>query len=157
MDSLAPSPPGHAALRRGRTSQPHQVYHLTVATQARAPVFADYRAASAASRCFQNATMLGDATMLAWVLMPDHAHWLLQLGENDQLEAVVNRLKSGSARATNRMLDRKGVLWSRAYHDHAMRSDEDLRAVARYIVANPLRAGLVDSIGNYPFWNAVWL
>ena len=29
--------------------------------------------------------------------------------------------------------------------------------VARYIVANPLRAGLVTKIGDYPFWNAVWL
>jgi hypothetical protein len=29
--------------------------------------------------------------------------------------------------------------------------------VARYIVANPLRAGLVSRVGHYPFWNAVWL
>jgi len=29
--------------------------------------------------------------------------------------------------------------------------------VARYIVANPIRAGLVDNIGQYPYWDAVWL
>ncbi|MGH8412134.1 MAG: REP-associated tyrosine transposase, partial [Pseudomonas sp.] len=38
-----------------------------------------------------------------------------------------------------------------------IRRDEDLPAVARYIVANPLRAGLVEKIGDYPLWDAVWL
>jgi putative transposase len=32
-----------------------------------------------------------------------------------------------------------------------------LRNLARYVVANPLRAGLVDSIRDYPHWDAVWL
>jgi hypothetical protein len=29
--------------------------------------------------------------------------------------------------------------------------------LARYIVANPLRAGLVEHLGDYPHWDAVWL
>ncbi|MNE81534.1 Transposase IS200 like protein [compost metagenome] len=95
--------------------------------------------------------------MLAWVLMPDHAHWLLQLGETDSLGDVIGRLKSASSRHTNRALNRTGPLWSKTFHDHALRADEELQAVARYIVANPLRAGLVKRIGDYPFWNAVWL
>ena len=36
-------------------------------------------------------------------------------------------------------------------------SDEDLVAVARYIVANPVRAGLVKNVRDYPHWDAVWL
>ena len=95
--------------------------------------------------------------MLAWVLMPDHAHWLLQLGESADLAAAVNRLKSGSTRAANRTLGRNGPLWAHAFHDRALRRDEDVMAVARYIIANPLRAGLVTRVGEYPFWNAVWL
>jgi putative transposase len=100
---------------------------------------------------------LGDARMLAWVLMPDHAHWLIHLGDTDPLCLVVNRVKSASARLTNRVLSRKGALWDAAYHDHALRTDEDLRGVARYIIANPLRAGLVQNICDYPFWNAIWI
>ena len=95
--------------------------------------------------------------MLAWVLMPDHAHWLIQLGEKNTLGLVVNRIKSASARLANRVLARQGALWQSAYHEHALRSDEDLRAVARYLVANPLRAKLVQRIENYPFWDAVWI
>ena len=36
-------------------------------------------------------------------------------------------------------------------------AEEDLRAVARYIVGNPLRAGLVRNVLDYPYWNCVWL
>jgi REP element-mobilizing transposase RayT len=48
-------------------------------------------------------------------------------------------------------------VWQPGYHDHAVRQDEDLRAMARYVVANPVRAGLVKDIGDYPHWDAVWL
>ena len=95
--------------------------------------------------------------MLAWVLMPDHAHWLVQLHGHDALATVVNRLKSASARAVNQALGRRGALWSRAFHDHALRSDETIEVVARYIIANPIRAGLVSRVGDYPFWNTTFL
>ena len=34
---------------------------------------------------------------------------------------------------------------------------EDIKALSRYIVANPLRAGLVENIGEYSHWDAIWL
>ncbi len=89
--------------------------------------------------------------------MPDHVHWLLQLGSCDALDIVVSRLKSATGRKANRALGRQGRLWEVAYHDRAIRSDQAIIDVARYIVANPLRAGLVANIGDYPYWNAIWL
>jgi hypothetical protein len=38
-----------------------------------------------------------------------------------------------------------------------LRREEDVLSVARYIVVNPLRAGLVARVGDYPLWDAVWL
>ena len=148
---------GHAALRRGRMQLTGQIYHLTITTHMRNPVFRDFDGACAASRAFENQAFLGDAMMLAWVLMPDHAHWLLQLGECDSLSAVVSRLKSASSRCVNLAMGTQGPVWSRAFHDHAIRNDEGVVSAARYIVANPLRAGLVERLGNYPFWNSIWL
>ena len=149
--------PGHAALRNGRASICNTAYLITTTTQNREPLFTHFPAACAAVRCFEDAALLRNSRMLAWVLMPDHAHWLLQLGEADNLGEVMGRLKSASSRYANRALNRAGPLWSKAFHDHALREEEDLQAVARYIVANPLRAGLVKRIGDYPFWNAFWL
>ncbi len=157
MTAKTPYGNGHAALRRRRTSIAQQIYHVTVATNDRQPVFLDFDAACAAARCHYDKRCLKETAMLAWVLMPDHAHWLLQLGEHDSLPAIVTRLKCSIARNVNRELGRQGHLWGRAFHEHTLRGERDLLATARYIVANPLRAGLVARIGAYPFWNAVWL
>ncbi|MFO8084248.1 MAG: transposase [Desulfobacterales bacterium] len=89
--------------------------------------------------------------------MPDHLHWLLVLGRQKTLSDVVKLLKGRTARKMNLSLNRKGKLWQRAYYDHALRKDEDVRKLARYIVANPLRAGIVNKIGDYPLWDAIWL
>lgn len=153
----APSPPGHRALRKGRVSLVGHVYLVTTVTRRRRPWFAHFVVGCAAARCFDQSRLLGDAGMLAWVLMPDHVHWLIRLGTVDPLGIVVSRLKSASARGANRALRRGGSLWAPAFHDHALRADEDLIRSARYIVANPVRAGLVAKTGDYPFWNSVWV
>lgn len=55
--------------------------------------------------------------------MPNHVHWLLQLGERDTLALVVDRMKARNAHAANRAIGRRGPLWARGYHDHALRGD----------------------------------
>ncbi|PPU74291.1 MULTISPECIES: REP-associated tyrosine transposase [Xanthomonas] len=148
--------PGHRALRRGRHGTPNACYLLTTTTWQRRTVFADFQLAATACRAF-TAAIPPDARLLAWVLMPDHAHWLLQLGHVAGLADVVSRMKACSARAVNAQRRSGAPVWSRSYHDHAVRKDDDLPAAARYVVANPLRAGLVTRVGDYPFWNAIWL
>ncbi len=148
---------GHSALRRGRTSIPHHVYLVTTATVQRRPFFLNFQAGCAAARCFEDKAILDDTKMVAWVLMPDHAHWLVQPGDRYTLTEIVNRLKSASARHANRVMEREGALWQKAFHDRALRAEEDLRQIARYIVTNPVRAGLVYQVQEYPFWNAMWL
>ena len=58
--------------------------------------------------------------------------------------------KGRSSRQVNLLLKRKGPIWQRAYHDHAARENEDIRGMARYIVFNPIRAGLVNKIWRIP-------
>jgi REP element-mobilizing transposase RayT len=89
--------------------------------------------------------------------MPDHLHVMASLEGSHSLSSAVHRLKSATARAANCALGRTGRLWARAFHDRALRRDENVLAVARYIIANPVRAGLVRRAGDYPFWDAAWL
>jgi REP element-mobilizing transposase RayT len=86
--------------------------------------------------------------------MPDHWHGLLQLEGDGPLAGVMQNAK---ARAVNLARGRGGTVWMPGFHDHALRHERDLLPCARYIVANPLRAGLVDRLGRYPYWDAVWL
>lgn len=158
MSSISIMPlPGQAALRRGRYSLGRGVYHLTTTTYAREPLFKDFGAARAVVRSLNAPRLLKGTELIAWVVMPDHLHVLMQLGEADLLSAYVDRLKSASARSVNRCLDRLGPVWQRAFHDHQLRREEDVRAVARYVVMNPLRAGLVRRIAEYSHWDAIWV
>jgi putative transposase len=145
------------ALRRGRCSHPGHVYLLTFTTRGRWRAFDDWDLACAVSRTLSGREAWLDSRLLCWVLMPDHWHGLLQLGVTESLSRSVGRARATATRACGRTLGRPLALWQRDFHDHALRRDEDLRSTARYIIANPLRAGLVDRIGDYPFWDAVWL
>ena len=50
-----------------------------------------------------------------------------------------------------------GQIWQQNYFEHQLRAEDDLINQARYIVANPLRAGLVNKAEEYPFWDCVYL
>ena len=144
-------------LRKGRVSLPDHAYHITTCTDARQPLFHDFWCGRLAVVEMRSLNDSGALTSIAWVIMPDHVHWLFQLGQSLTLSQAMKRFKGLSAKAINERLGRRGSLWQRGFHDHGIRQDEDLRAVARYIVANPLRAGLVQRIGDYPLWDAIWL
>jgi putative transposase len=158
MSSISHCPRrGQSSLRKGRHSLGNGVYHVTTTTHGRQRLFEGFGAARAVVRSLNAPQLLGDTALIAWVLMPDHLHILLQLGECDGLSAYVERFKSASARSVNRRLGRIGPVWQRAFHDHQLRNDEDVRVVARYVVMNPLRAGLVKRIAEYPHWDAIWV
>lgn len=147
---------GHQALRKGRFSSPGHIYLVTVVCHGRRRLFRRFDTACAVSRLLADSDGWQDAQVLAWVLMPDHWHALIRLGAVP-LPVVMQRINSLTARAANRCAGERGQVWQPAYHDHALRDEEDVRAAARYLVANPLRAGLVKNIGDYPFWDALWL
>ena len=146
----------HESLRRGRVSTPGQVYLVTFTTYQRRRLFWDFVVAAAACRCISDALPNHRARLLAWVLMPDHWHGLVELGDLP-LGTCVQRLKGTSARRLRREFPRLDRIWAPAFHDRALRRHEEVRAAARYLVANPLRAGLVTNVRDYPFWDAVWL
>lgn len=143
-------------LRLGRYSEAGRIYLLTTTTHQRQPLFTDFTLARILIAELRAATDDGWATSYAWVVMPDHLHWLVEL-HNQRLDTLVRRIKNNSSRRINQKLGRTGPLWQRGFHDRAIRREEDTRAAARYIVANPLRAGLVEHIGDYSLWDACWL
>ncbi|WP_346833673.1 transposase [Pseudomonas abietaniphila] len=150
------SAPHSRQLRTGRYSGGHHLYLLTTVVHNRSRILADWRLGRLVVDEFRLAEEEGAARSLAWVVMPDHFHWLIELHDST-LSTLMRRAKSRSAHSINRALGRQCQVWQKGFHDRALRSEEDIKAVARYIVANPLRAGLVRRIGDYPLWDAIWL
>jgi putative transposase len=138
-------------LRSGRFSQTGQIYLITVVTENRRRIFEDFAAARTLINTLKTESDMQRASTLAFVVMPDHLHWLMQLQEGAQLAPCVRNVKS----VTTHRLGQP--FWQRGFHDHAVRREEDLQALARYVVANPVRAGLVQRTGLYPHWDAIWV
>ncbi|MOA25030.1 Transposase IS200 like protein [compost metagenome] len=132
------------------------MYLLTSITRDRVPIFDNFHAARCIPKQFRQAQLEGAARTLAWVVMPDHVHWLIELRQGS-LACLMRRFKSRSRCALYKLGALQGGLWQPGYHDHGLRREENVCAVARYVVANPLRAGLVKRLGDYPHWDAVWL
>jgi REP element-mobilizing transposase RayT len=149
---------GSHRLRLGRRSIVGQLYHVRFGTRGRAPQLASLPAGRAVTRALRAADERAEATTLCFVVMPDHVHWLLELGSKGPLSRVVGAAKGRASRALRQgsMRTTEGV-WQPGYFDRAIRREEDVAAVARYIVANPVRAGLVPSVRAWPHWDAVWL
>lgn len=143
-------------LRKGRFSEENRPYLITTVTRERIPLFAHFTTARLLVRELKTTSNQLDIESLAWVVMPDHLHWLFVLNQY-ALSEVVRRVKGKSANAIKSHRRCQTPVWQHGFHDHAIRKGEDIKHIARYIVANPLRAGLVDKLGDYPHWDAVWL
>ena len=109
MDNAAKQPHGKN-LRKGRVSLPGNVYLVTAVTASREPVFASFSAARLAVRCFHDQDVAYHAQTCAFVVMPDHIHWLLQLREDGDLSGVVRLYKAKVTMLLGQRIDRKSVV-----------------------------------------------
>ena len=75
----------------------------------------------------------------AWCVMPNHVHVLFHLASGRDLSRVVHSWKWFTAHKIG-----LGVIWQREYFDRVIRSPEDFRETRRYILENPIKAGLRD-------------
>ena len=87
--------------------------------------------------------------LLAWCVMPNHVHVVVRLFPGQELAATVHSWKSFTAKQVNQILRRSGPLWGREYYDHLVRDGDQLDRIARYVINNPVKAGLRN-------WPWVW-
>jgi REP element-mobilizing transposase RayT len=82
--------------------------------------------------------------------MPEHVHLLVEgLQELSDLRRFVRDAKQRSGFEYARRSGRP--LWQDGYYDHVLRDDESTLVVVRYILGNPVRAGLAKDIDKYPY------
>lgn len=150
---------GHShehSLRIGRYSKSGHLYLLTCAVRDRQAVFANFHMGRIVVREMRRLHDCGVVRSLAWVVMPDHLHWLMEL-RSGSLATLMQSLKGRSAFEINKTYGSGALAWQKGYHDRAVRGEDDLLKMARYVIANPIRAGLVERVGDYSLWDAAWL
>jgi putative transposase len=140
-------------LRTGRHSIPGTYYHIVIVTYQRQQILTNDVAASIIFKTFD---WLEAQNRLKWtciMVMPDHVHTVIELGEHQTLSKVLHSMKRYTAREINKHLSQNGALWQRSYTDRGIRGgDAALNDTIRYCYANPVRKGIVEAARDYPYW-----
>ena len=89
--------------------------------------------------------------------MPDHLHLVLEgMSQSSDFRhfAKVSKQRVDYVFRTQLAIR---TTWQEGYYDRVLRPEEDPKAVARYIIENPVRAGLVTDPRDYPYLGSdVW-
>ena len=86
--------------------------------------------------------------MIAWVILPDHFHAVIDNPDGDTAK-IVQRVKLSFSLQFQRVSDWNGPIWQHRYWDHIIRSGKDLARHVDYIHYNPVKHGLTDSPGQW--------
>ena len=146
-----PAPPNSGALRRGRVSERNRIYLVTFRCAGRRPLLATPNLGQIVANEILRIDSSSLTNTFAFVVMPDHVHWLFELCSTETLSNVVRSLKGRSSRRINRLRESPENVWQTGFHDRALRYADSLREAGFYVVNNPVRAGLVDQWWHYPF------
>jgi len=92
--------------------------------------------------------------LLAWCLMPNHAHVVIEIVADNSLSDIVRSWKSFTARHANELLGRSGSFWHPDYFDRYIRNEHHLARTVDYVENNPVTAGLAGSPEDWSWSSA---
>jgi len=105
----------------------------------------------------QNALLFHDRTkykLVAWVVMPNHAHMLCTPCAGDSLAGIMHSIKSFTSSEANKILNRSGRFWQKEYFDRYIRNARQFAKTVAYIENNPVKANLCERPEDWPFSSA---
>jgi putative transposase len=96
----------------------------------------------------------GKITVHDFVLMPNHVHILMTVPAEMSIERAMQLVKGGFSFRANKELGFRGEIWQRGYSDVRILDDQSFQQNREYIENNPVKAGLANRPGEYPFGTA---
>jgi len=128
-------------------------YFLTFCTRGRQTFFADSKVVQLALDQFVFTCTEQEFELTAYCFMPDHVHALVKgLTDRADFKEFARLTKQ---RAGWRFKQRTGQrLWQEGYYEHVVRDEEGPAGFYLYIINNPVKAGLVESPLEYPYWGS---
>ncbi len=126
------------------------LYFVTANTAARRAILACEKVHQAfqnyALRNVESGRVIG-----RYVIMPDHLHFFVRLGANGRLSEFVRLLKQDISKALKMLSGPQSHYWQPGFFDHLLRQADSYRQKWEYVAQNPVRAGLVASVEDWPY------
>jgi putative transposase len=138
--------------RRNKPGNPDDCFFLTMVTASRAPWIAELQSYDLLLSEMKRLAHLLRFRFKAWVILPEHLHWLLQPKENDYSD-IVSAFKRGAGAELKRIgvLARGGKMWQHRFWEETIRNDQHYARCVEYIHYNPVKHGLVSSPGAWRY------
>jgi putative transposase len=125
-------------------------YSLTFCTDHRRHVFTCHEPVNLVLEQISRAARENQFAIVAYCFMPDHLQLLIEgQSESSDGHRFIARAKQYSGFYYSKAFHSR--LWQRYGYEHVLRDDEETIAVTRYILNNPLRAGLAEKVEDYPY------
>ena len=129
-------------------------YFITTDTEARLPLFTDHENARIVIQALYQLRANDRIRLHAFVVMPDHLHFVSTLAPGETTASIMHSLKSYTANEINRNRPESSRVWQRGYYSHGIRNEKDAVEKIQYILNNPVRAELSESAVEYEFSSA---
>ena len=126
-------------------------FSVILATAERAQVFTKPNAVQTCLSAMEHAATRYEAKVFAYCFMPDHLHLLAATPSDVNFVGFIQYFNQLSAYRLSHPSRTARRLWQARFYDHALRLDDDIVTVARYIFDNPVRAGMVADATDYPY------
>src|SRR5215204_4467691 len=94
--------------------------------------------------------------LISWVVMPNHAHFLIKPINNHSLSEIMKKFKSFTSHEANRLLQKSGKFWQADYFDRYIRNHEHFEKTIAYIENNPVKAKLCKQADEWKFGSAYY-
>ena len=125
-------------------------YFLTFCTDRRRRLFVREETVELVLQQILRASRERAFAVVAYCFMPDHLHLLVEAqSRGSDARRFIRDIKQYSGYQYARQFHEK--LWQRYGFEHVLRDEETTQVVAAYVVGNPVRAGLVRRVLDYPF------
>ncbi|MBN2859405.1 MAG: transposase [Sphaerochaetaceae bacterium] len=134
--------------RRARQDSAHSVYHVIQRGNNRSYIYEDIRDKRKFISILTTAIITFEATLLHWVIMDNHYHLLIRTGDTP-LSGILWFLNRQYTVYYNQRYHRSGTIYGGRYKSYPITETAKLYSTVRYIVQNPVKAGMVTSPRQY--------
>ena len=130
-------------LKHFNYSNPNYVYFLTICARHLSEPFCNTELADEVVDSLHYIRKDKSISLYCYCLMPDHLHMVISPSHTSgSVSNIIQRFKSFTTKIGWKY-GVKGKLWQKSFYDHIIRKEEDLNKICEYILANPVRKGLV--------------
>jgi putative transposase len=132
--------------RRNKLDSPHAVYFLTILAKDRLRLFSSDQSLALVRQAMQTISERYSIQFKAWVIMPEHIHWLIKPVHADYSKVIFS-FKRGLSPELKKLnnLSHDQQVWHNRFWEHTIKDDNDLNRCTDYIHFNPVKHGLVKS------------